>query len=75
MKKKQLDVNNVTDPKRRQDHMYSDILGQSGLDYKKASPKRATVHDDQGDVRRPGVTDAGAKGCKMSNLRSSLDNP
>jgi hypothetical protein len=40
MKKKLLDVNNVTDNKRRQDHMYSDILGQSGLDYKVKSPTK-----------------------------------
>ena len=46
LKKKVLDVNNVTDGKRKQDHMYSDIMGQSGLDYKTKSPHRATTKDD-----------------------------
>ena len=31
--------------------MYSDIMGQSGLDYKMKSPHRATKKDDQGDIK------------------------
>jgi hypothetical protein len=29
MKKKQMDVNNIRDNKRKKDHMYSDILGSN----------------------------------------------
>ena len=55
--------------------MYSDIMGQSGIDYKGKSPHRATVHHDQGDVKaRTGTLNNNAKGVKHDNLRSSLDN-
>lgn len=55
--------------------MYSDILGQSGLDYKKGSPNRGSIPVDQGEVRtRSGTQNHNAKGVKFDNLKSSLDN-
>lgn len=59
------DINNLTDEKRKRDHQYSDILGQSGLDYKLKSPARYTPIEDQGDVKtRSGTENHDAKGIK-----------
>lgn len=58
MKKKRLDVNNVNDKKRQQDHMYSDILGNNtgrGIPQKEKGDSKPGVQGWQ----TPDVKDSG----------------
>lgn len=81
MKKKQMDVNNLTAKKRQKDHLYSDILGAEARQrspVKKASTEFGTTGGDwkTTDVKsqvKKDYTNYGSKTQKHQQLKSSLD--
>ena len=77
IKKKTLDVNNVKDKQRQQDHLYSDLFGQSGTSYKtpvvQNKPKTPSQSGKKPSAGRA-CPNFNRKDAKFSNLKSALDN-
>lgn len=81
MKKKVLDINNVKDKQRQNDHLYSDLFGQSGTSHKApVTPAKAqsTTAKNTGTGKKPTVgreaPGFNRKVAKFGNLKSALDN-
>jgi hypothetical protein len=77
MKRTNVDFNNMNDTHKKQDHLYSDILGgsqpvRSPAPKKTDDLKSSRPQSDMKSVRKD-ATPATHKGKKQDNLRSALD--